>query len=225
MGDTDSSATTIEIELPVEDGSLFASDSISDVLFILSQQPYRSFTARELADIIGASTMTVRRAVDTLATNDLVNVHRDGRAKPVQINRARLSKPDDSVLQIPQPEYHEPVYAALEGLRDSLDDVLAVVLYGSVARGDADRRSDIDLWVLVGDERAANQRAANAVKQDLEDREFAHGRFYFDIDVEVVDGISTYSDPIEHIVLTGIPLYKTSEFESLEIVSSAHEDE
>nr|WP_274326211.1 nucleotidyltransferase domain-containing protein [Halosimplex aquaticum] len=30
-------------------------------------------------------------------------------------------------------------------------------MFGSVARGEADRRSDIDLWVLVEEDRMTNQ--------------------------------------------------------------------
>lgn len=42
------------------------------------------------------------------------------------------------------------------------DHIAGIVLYGSVARGDADRRSDIDLWVLVEDDRMANQEPRTA---------------------------------------------------------------
>jgi predicted nucleotidyltransferase len=52
---------------------------------------------------------------------------------------------------------------------DRLESVVGIGLYGSVARGEADRRSDIDLWVFVAEDRLENQRTANHVRQDLTD--------------------------------------------------------
>ncbi|QSG16411.1 Minimal nucleotidyltransferase (plasmid) [Halapricum desulfuricans] len=51
-----------------------------------------------------------------------------------------------------------------------VSDVVGIILYGSVARGEADRRSDIDLWILARPERAESQREANAIARDLKTR-------------------------------------------------------
>jgi predicted nucleotidyltransferase len=73
-------------------------------------------------------------------------------------------------LRIPPTEFHRPVRTATERLAEKLDGVVGVVLYGSVARGEADRRSDIDLWVAVRADRPSNQRAASRVESELESR-------------------------------------------------------
>jgi len=87
---------------------------------------------------------------------------------------------------------------------------------GSVARGEADRRSDIDLWVLTRSGRAESQREANAIARDLEDTEFDGDRYAYDIDVEAVQAIPAYTEDIREIVVSGIPVYKTNDFETVE---------
>lgn len=76
-----------------------------------------------------------------------------------------MTKPDEPVLRIPQEEFHEPVRTALDRLQTELDAVQGVVLFGSVARGQADRQSDIDLWVLVEDDRGEQHRANEIAAQ------------------------------------------------------------
>lgn len=140
----------------------------------------------------------------------------DGNRRLIRIDRDRLSVPDDPYLQIPQPEFHEPVRVAVEELTSRLERVVAIVLFGSVARGEADRRSDIDLWVLVGDQRAENQRTANSLAVELEDREFDSGRYAYDIDVETVSSIPKYTDDVREIVVSGVPVHETPEFAKVE---------
>jgi len=150
----------------------------------------------------------------------------DGRRKLVRINRDRLVVPDDPVLQIPQAAYHQPVRVAVDRLSERLSAVVGIVLYGSVARGEADRRSDIDLWVAVDDNRAENQREANAVRNELEQREFDRrprlptdgvesDRYEFHIVVESIEAVPSFEDDVREIVLSGIPLYVTEAFTTL----------
>ncbi|QIO25346.1 nucleotidyltransferase domain-containing protein [Haloarcula sp. JP-L23] len=207
--------TAIRVPIPAKDKSIYGSGAIDDVLLFLSRHPYESFTPGELAESIDFSEMSIRRAVDVLAQNDLVEYKPEGNRKPVQINRSRLSRPDDPVLRIPQEEYHKPVKTACEELTAELSDVIGIVLYGSVARGEADRQSDIDLWVVVNTDRAANQRIANRVENKLEEQRFDGERYALHVVVESVESVPTFTDDIQEIVLGGIPLYKTDSFEKL----------
>lgn len=154
--------------------------------------------------------------MNVLGSNDLVTESPDSTQRRVQINRGRLSIPADPILRIPQPEYHQPVKAAVTQLREAMTDVVGIILYGSVARGEADRRSDIDLWVLTRDGRAEGQREANAIARELEEQEFGGDRYAYDIDVEAVHAIPTYTEDIREIVVSGIPVYTTSDFETVE---------
>jgi len=108
------------------------------------------------------------------------------------------------------------VRAAVDELRNELDEVLGIVLYGSVARGKADRRSDIDLWVLVEDDRMEKQRTANRVRQDLEDSEFDTGRYAYEIDVEALPAIPSYTEEIRIILSDGLVLYDTEKFDTVQ---------
>jgi len=214
--ETESNATqgvSISVPIPAADADLFKSKATNDILLFLTNHRFEQFSQREVADQIGHSQQTARRAVNTLIENGLVVESPEGNQRLVQINRERLTVPDDPLLRIPQPEFQKPVKAAVDDLISRLDGVIGIVLYGSVARGEADRRSDIDLWVLTTNDRAPNQREANAVGRDLEDAEFDGNRYAYDIDVEVVHAIPTYTEDVREIVVSGIPIYSTNKFE------------
>ena len=211
-----SPGAAISFSIPPSDPALFKHKATSDVLLFLTNHRFSEFSLRELATQIGHSHQSVRRAVNVLSANDLVVDTPKNNQRLIQINRERLSIPDDPILRIPRLEYHQPVKAAITELRENIDDVVGIILYGSVARGEADRRSDIDLWVLTRSGRAESQRKANAIARDLEDREFDGDRYAYDIDVEAVQAIPAYTDDIREIVVSGIPVHKTGDFETVE---------
>nr|WP_273738260.1 nucleotidyltransferase domain-containing protein [Natrinema soli] len=211
-----SPGASISLSIPPSDPELFKHKATSDVLLFLTNHRFSDFSLRELATQIGHSHQSVRRAVNVLSSNDLVTESPKSNQRLVQINRQRLSIPDDSILRIPQSEYHQPVKTAVTKLRENISDVVGIILYGSVARGDADRRSDIDLWLLTRSGRAESQREANAIARDLEEMEFDGDRYAYDIDVEAVQAIPAYTDDIREIIVSGIPVYKTSDFETVE---------
>lgn len=216
------SEISICLPIPAPDPTLYGSGAIDDVLLFLARHRFEQFTQRELAEHIEYSEATVRRGVQTLAENDLIEYEYSGNQKLVEINRDRLSVPDDPFLQIPQEKFQKPVKTAVEALEEGLTDVVGVILYGSVARGEADRRSDIDLWIVVEDERAANQRMANTIEKDLEEQEFDGERFEFHIAVESVNSIPAFTEDISRIVRSGIPVYKTDKFDTLQSLLIHH---
>lgn len=207
--------TSISVPIPAQDSGLYGSKATDDVLLFLSRNAYDRFTYRGLADAVDCSIATVRRVVDVLESNGLVVVADEGNRSQIGIDRTRLAKPDDPFLRIPQEEFQEPVKEATERLTTELTDVEGVVLYGSVAEGTADRRSDVDLWVLVRDDRASNQRAASDVRQELEARAFDGDRYEFHVAVEAVDAVPAFSDDIEEILRTGVVLYGTDRFDTV----------
>lgn len=209
-------AVSIFLSIPAQNPDLFKGKATNDILLFLTNHRFDQFSLREVAEQIDHSQQTVRRAINTLVDNGLVVESPESNRRLVQINRARLSVPDDPILRIPQPEFQEPAKAAVDELTTRLDGVVGVILFGSVVRGEADRRSDIDLWVLTQGERAANQREANAVARDLEDTEFDGNRYAYDIDVEAVQSVPAYTEDIREIVVSGVPIYTTSKFETVE---------
>lgn len=210
------SGTRISVSIPAQNPDLYSRAATDSVLTFLSRRPYQTFTQREIADHVEYSESAVRGAVDHLADNELVEREPEGNRNSVRINRRRLEIPDDPILRIPQSEFHEPVRVALDEVTDRLSGVIGVVLHGSVSRGEGDRRSDIDLWVLVTEERAANQRRATAIKKELEDRRFDGERHVFHISVESVRAAPNFADSVADIVASGIVLYEDDEFRKFE---------
>ena len=215
MNDESKFGISICVPIPTNDAELYGSSVTDDILLFLSRNRFEELTQREIARHLDASEPTLRRAVATLETNELVAVEDEGNKKLVQINRTRLSVPDDPFLQIPQEEFQRPVKEATHEIADRLDGVSGIVLYGSVARGEADRRSDIDLWVLVDENRVEQQRIASQVEDDLEDRKFDGERYDFHIAVESMESLPAFTDDISRIVRSGIPTFKVDTFETL----------
>ena len=209
------SGVSISLSIPAQDPDLFKHKATNDVLLFLTSHRFSDYSLRELATRIGHSTQSVRRAVNVLSANGLIVESPESNRRLTQINRDRLTVPDDPVLRIPQAEFQTPVNAAVEELREQISEIVGIVLYGSIARGEADRRSDIDLWVLTRSGRAKSQREANAVARDLEDATFDGNRYAYDIDVEAVQAVPTYTKDIREIVVSGIPLYTTTDFETV----------
>lgn len=219
---------SISLPIPAHDPTLFSSKATNDLLLFLSRHRFNEFTINRLADQLDYTSNTISRAVDDLENNDLVQVRHKGNRRLVAINRERLTVPDDPIMRIPQVEYHEPTRRAVRDLTDEITDLVAIILYGSVARGEADRQSDIDLWLLVTENRAAAQRTANTVAQRLEDERFNtnNERFDFHIDVESVMSIPQYTEDISRIITAGIPVYSTDEFEQAKtIIDNLAEEE
>lgn len=215
----------ISLSLPASDAALFSRKATNPTLTFLARHPYQEYSISDLANRLAFSASMIVRAINPLITNDLVIESKDGNKRTVQINRERLSIPEDSYLQIQQTAFQEPVREAAQRLVDELESVLAIVLYGSVARGEADRKSDIDLWVLVDKDRDTNQQRAQFLKKDLGEKAFDGDRYAFHIDVESVDSVPAYTENIQQILAEGIVLERESDFRYVENFLNQEMDE
>jgi len=119
----------------------------------------------------------VNAAVNTLDALGVITVDRSGRANGVQIDPEMFVKSADPVTAIPQPEYHGPVRALLGEHEKRITADIGVILFGSVARGTADRTSDIDLFVVVDGNRMETQREAHAIERDFADQRYSGDRY------------------------------------------------
>jgi predicted nucleotidyltransferase len=104
------------------------------------------------------------------------------------------------------PEFHQPVRAAVDELTSEIESITGILLFGSVARGDADRRSDIDLWILATER--GHQHTANEIAKDLGQRRFGGDRYEFQVLVETPDSAREQRDRLgdrfaEAITLVG----------------------
>nr|WP_239638602.1 nucleotidyltransferase domain-containing protein [Halorubrum saccharovorum] len=168
----------------------------------------------ELANLTGANQGTISKAVRLLSDLDVIETAQNGRTQQVRINRDRLTKPDP-ILSIPQAEFHQPARAFLEQIQDELDGLVGVVLFGSVARGEADRTSDIDLLVIVDEDRTAARRAVQSVVSDLEDQRFEGNRYTYQPLVESTDSVQRIGDQLRPQFDDGITLVGSDQLSEL----------
>lgn len=192
----------VRLPVPLGDPDAFRHGATAEVLHVLVDNPDRGFTNRDLHRVTGSGLSGVNAAVDTLESLGVAVVDRTGRANAVRIDPEMLVKPEDPVTAIPQSEYHAPVREILSRLEDRIDGKVGVVLFGSVARGDADRTSDIDLFVVVEDERMRAQREAHAIERTIAEKRFEGDRYEPHIVVETRTS-ATNHDRIDDVLAEG----------------------
>lgn len=212
---------TVGLPIPAPEPDLFRHTATGDLLELLFDNPYERFSLRELGRLTDNATQSVKRAVDVLEANGLVVVDVEGNRRLVGINKTRVREPDDPVLRIPQSEFHQPVRAALDRIRDELRAVRGVLVFGSVAKGRADRRSDVDLWVLAADR--ADQHRANELAKELGQERFGGDRYEFQIPVETPESARARSDRLEDVFVGAITLVGSDTLRDLkhEVMSDA----
>ena len=195
----------VRLPVPLGDPDAFKYGATADILHILVDNPERGFTNRELHRVTGKGLSSVNAAVDTLEALGVITVDRSGRANAVRMDSEMLVRSDDPVTIIPQSAYHAPVRAILTGLEERIGDDVGVVLFGSVARGTADRTSDIDLFVVVEEDRMQAQREAHTIEQEITDEQFDGDRYEAHIIVEP-KGSAENHDRISEILAEGLTL-------------------
>jgi len=205
---------SIELQYPFPEDRVFRYQAMQDVLDVLIDQPYATYSMSELANLTGANLGTISKAVKLLSELDVIETVQDGRTQQVRINRERLTKPDP-ILSIPQAEFHQPVRVFLQRLQDKLDELVGVVLFGSVARGEADRTSDIDLLVIVDEDRTAARRTVQSVVSDLEDQRFDGNRYTYQPLVESTDSVQRIGDQLRPQFDGGITLVGSDQLSEL----------
>lgn len=198
--------THVCIPVPVGDRDAFTHDATAGILQLLTDNPETAFSNRELHRLTGKGMGNVNGAVKSLEGLGVVSVDRDGRANRVQIDPTKLVRSDDRITSIPQPEYHAAVRAVRDRLVDRIGDDAGVVLFGSVARGDADRASDIDVFVIVEDDRMTVQREAHSIEDDIAAERFDGDRYEPHIVVETRDSAVTH-DRIRTALTEGITIH------------------
>lgn len=208
----DVSNATIEVPVPANNPNLYRYEVTDELLRFLIDRPFEEYTLRKLASLLNRAHRGVGMAVNVLEENDVLIVSTEGNKKLIQINRDRISTPEEPTLRIPQRDFHEPIQKVKEELIEGLEDVLGIEVYGSVARGEADRQSDIDLWVLVRNNRGRNQARAQDIAKQLSNEQFGNDRYDFHIVVESPDSVPTYTEEIAEIVRSGITIYGTQDF-------------
>ena len=219
MSELTKQQTTVCIDVGTETG-LFRISAADDILDLLVDAHDTEFSIPELVDATGAARSTVWRAVDLLDSIGVVRVRETPQRNYVSIDPERLQK-DDPILAIEQPEFHAPVRAFVERIRDKFDqsddinELVGVVVFGSVARGEADRRSDIDLFVVVDGDRTGARRLVTDIVGALSNQRFDGDRFDFEPYVESVESAERAGPKLREIFDEGITVVGSERLQSI----------
>lgn len=124
------------------------------ILRVLGSAPNREYTIRELASSLRLSFGSVYPAVQQLIGARAVLARRVGRSVGVRANQGHpLFRALASLFSDEASALVTVAQAFADGLPPQ--GIRSVVLFGSVARGEASARSDIDVLVVVDDPRRA----------------------------------------------------------------------
>jgi predicted nucleotidyltransferase len=203
------------LPLPLPEEQVFRYQAADDILELLYRNPHRDFTITQLRETTGHGGKSVDSAVKILKNLNLITKSKQGRSSLIQINQEQIEKPDDPLLEIPQKEFREPVKALLEQIQQTDVKTVGTILFGSVARGEADRASDIDIQVIVVDNPLESRRTLQQVRQEVEDRKFEGHRYEIQLLVESTESAENYGEKLQEIFSEGITLYSTDRLDEV----------
>lgn len=219
VSDVDRDCSGVYIDVPLPEERIFRNQAMDDVVELLYRNPHEEFGIRQLRSVTGHGAQTVDTAITLLTELDLIQTRRDGNRKLISINRDRIRKPDDPILEIQQEEFRAPVKEFLDRIREDQDgNLVGVILFGSVARGEADRTSDVDVQVIVKDDLTKSRRELHDVRQEIESQTFDGERYELQLLVESVATAESYGKKLREIFSEGITLYSTDELHDVKEV-------
>lgn len=206
--------TTVALEYPFPEERVFRYQAMQDVLTLLVEEPYTECTVSQLATMIESNQASVSKAIALLKKLGSIQTRRDGRKQYVSINRDRLTK-SDPVLSVPQTEFQKPIRAFVERADEEITDLVGIVLFGSVARDEADRASDIDLLVFVDADRTQARSTVQEILSDLEETKFDGNRYEFETLVESTDSAKRIRDRLRQQFEDSITLVGSDELSNI----------
>lgn len=207
---TDQTCGGVLLPIPLAPDRIFRTQAMDDILELLYRNPHDQFAVRQLRDVTGHGAGTVDTALTLFEQNDLIRTRRAGNKKLISINRARVQKPDDPILEIPQEEFRDPITEFAEQVKDDQGSNLAgIIVFGSVARGEADRASDIDILVIVEDELLPARRQIQEIREHIEGNRFDGERYELEVLVESVETATQYGAKLTEIFSVGIKIHES----------------
>lgn len=205
---------------PDRETNVFRIEAADDVLRLVADAHESEFTIADLVDATDVTRSTVWRAVNLLEEIGAVRVRETPQRNYVSINPSRLQK-DDPILAIEQSEFRAPVRTFVRRIEaaftetDEVSTVVGVVVFGSVARGDADRQSDIDLFVIVDGDRTTARRLVTGVVSDLREQRFGGDRFDFEPYVESIGSARRAGSKLREIFDEGVTVVGGKELDDI----------
>lgn len=202
---------SVEVRLPLPEEQVFRYAAMDDILEILARNGSGEFSNRDLQRLTGYGGPSVSKALALLEAMGLI-VRRDaGNRTLYRIDERRLRNADDPLLEIPQAEFREPLRRFVERVGEDVPSVGGILCFGSVARGEADRASDIDVFILVGDgeEVVSARRIVSDVVRELEEEAIDGDRYEFEAFVESPESARKRGEDLRPILQEGIALIES----------------
>jgi predicted nucleotidyltransferase len=209
----------VSLDLPLPDERVFRYRAMQDILSQLVNNPFRQFTQKELATIIDADVSSVSRSVELLDQLGVLRIE-SGRPRRIGIDRDHL-RGSSPLSTVPQEEFRQPIRTFIDELHSRVEansvveTVVGVILFGSVARGTADRSSDIDLLVILDGDATYARRVGTRTARKLEERRFDGDRYRFEVLVETPETASSRGAKLKEIFDEGIVLEPSDELERI----------
>ena len=173
------------IKIPIQNAAtekIFRWGYARDLLMFLAKNPYDSFTVSEIIRRLDIKSRdSLSKLLDAMKDADLIESVRVGRKRFISINREYIEISKDPLFQIPQEEYREVVKIIVDRIIKQ-KGVRKVILFGAVARGTADRMSDIDILV-VGKDVLKLQEIVAKISYDVRSGKILPERFELNIRV------------------------------------------
>ncbi len=142
---------------------LLSSTTAVKVLRVLVTRPGAEMTGREVARLAGAPHPRVLQRLHLLEDEGLVARRFAGRSHLWRLERGHALVGPLSALFAVDRDMQRDLEETIEQSLQQVPGVVEVRLFGSVARGDEEPTSDIDLFILVRD-RAAKQAARRGLE-------------------------------------------------------------
>ncbi|WP_254533908.1 nucleotidyltransferase domain-containing protein [Natrinema gelatinilyticum] len=205
---------------PDTDTEVFRIGAADDILRLLADAHETEYTIPELVDATGVTRSTVWRAIELLDNIGAIRIRETPQRNYVAINPDRLHK-DDPILAIAQSKFHAPIRAFVEAIQketpdvEDIEELLGIVVFGSVARGEADRQSDIDLFVVVEGDRTSARRLVTDVVADLQNERFDGDRFEFEPYVESIESAHRAGSKLQEIFDEGVTVNGSEQLHAL----------
>ena len=211
--------TQVLLDFPFPEERVFRYQAMQDILHHLVNNPFEEYTQKELATITDSDVSSISRSVDLLERMGVIDIA-NGKPAKITIDQDHITG-SDPLFTIPQREFRKPVQAFLDGLTaeieasDEVEEIVGVILFGSVARGRADRSSDIDLLVIVNGDLTYGRRLVSQLARDLEERTFQGERYQFEVLVETSESAASHGVPLRDIFDEGTVLKRTDALEDV----------
>lgn len=192
------------------------------VLELLINNPEKEFTLSEIVELSGVSKPTVTEFIDKIYRLGVVERKKHGNAYLISLNRgSSYLEHLEKILELDSKPLLEAANELKEDLVEELEaEIVSVILYGSVARKTPKLDSDIDLLVVVEDQKSSVQNRLRGISKNLGKVKGLKFSTLVMRKEEVDERVETGDEFINTVLEEGKPLYGGEEW--LEIQQKTH---